>query len=174
MSIERFQDQTIKELVQNAEKHLWNGTNLKQQSYGEKEIKNDKLLGLSGNESHENVQDVKKLSLDLQDQENSIRNGVEKNAGFLTIESVKHLSEKANVYCINVPDVHHFSLSNGAVVHNSNYASAFMGMFLGLHHTYSGRSANDYERLRQESQYGASTAHLPRIFRQGIKEIMDR
>jgi hypothetical protein len=56
----------------------------------------------------------------------------------------------------------------------SNYASSFMGIFLGLHHTYSGRSADDYERLRQESHYGGSTAHLPRIFRQGIKEIMDR
>lgn len=54
-------------------------------------------------------------------------------------------------------------------VHNwaSNYASAFMGIFLGLHHTQTGKSGAEYDRLRNEALYG--TKGLPRIFEQGIK-----
>jgi phage terminase large subunit len=55
-------------------------------------------------------------------------------------------------------------------VHNwaSNYASAFMGMFLGLHHTYTTTRADEYEKIRNEALYGVQ-GNLPRIFRQGLK-----
>ena len=38
----------------------------------------------------------------------------------LRIESVRKLSEMADVWDITVPDGHWFSLANGAVVHNSD------------------------------------------------------
>lgn len=38
----------------------------------------------------------------------------------LLIEGVKRLKETADVWDITVPDGHWFSLSNGAVVHNSD------------------------------------------------------
>ena len=38
----------------------------------------------------------------------------------LRIESVKRLTETADVWDITVPDVQCFSLANGAVVHNSD------------------------------------------------------
>jgi len=43
-----------------------------------------------------------------------------------TIESVRHLKAKEDVWCITVPGVEAFALSNGAVVHNcSHLADAF-------------------------------------------------
>lgn len=48
--------------------------------------------------------------------------------GHAVIESVKHLSETADVWDITVPDGHCFSLANGAVVHNSD---AFGMMCIG-------------------------------------------
>ncbi len=53
-------------------------------------------------------------------------------------------------------------------VHNwaSNYASAFMGIFLGLHHTQSGPSGDDYMRMRNEALYGNKNRdEWPRNFR---------
>ncbi len=41
-----------------------------------------------------------------------------KCADSLIIESVKKLKEKQDVWCLTVPDTAHFSLANGAVVHN--------------------------------------------------------
>jgi hypothetical protein len=38
----------------------------------------------------------------------------------LVIESVKRLTERADVWDITVPDGHWFALENGAVVHNSD------------------------------------------------------
>ena len=44
----------------------------------------------------------------------------------------------------------------GKPVHNwaSNYSSAFMGIFLGLHHCQTTRSAQDYDKIRNEALYG--------------------
>lgn len=58
----------------------------------------------------------------------------------------------------------------GKPVHNwaSNFSSAFMGIFLGLHHTTSGKSGEEYTRMRQEALYGGNN-NLPRIFRQGMR-----
>ncbi len=53
-------------------------------------------------------------------------------------------------------------------VHNwaSNYSSAFMGIFLGLHHCATTKSGDEYVKMRNEALYG--TNNLPRIFREGI------
>lgn len=54
-------------------------------------------------------------------------------------------------------------------VHNwaSNWASAFMAIFIGLPQLTRGKSGADYERLRNETLYGGNQ-NLPRIFRQGL------
>lgn len=49
-----------------------------------------------------------------------IASAASKTNGLLTIESVRRLSETADVWDITVPDGHWFSLDNGAVVHNSD------------------------------------------------------
>jgi phage terminase large subunit len=55
-------------------------------------------------------------------------------------------------------------------VHNwaSNYASAFMGIFLGLHHCQTTKSADEYDRIRQEALYGKNHG-LPRVFRDSLR-----
>lgn len=56
-------------------------------------------------------------------------------------------------------------------VHNwaSNYASAFMGMFLGLHHCMTNKGADEYDKIRNEALYG-KFSNLPRVFQKGLKE----
>lgn len=56
-------------------------------------------------------------------------------------------------------------------VHNwaSNYASAFMGIFLGLHHCATTKSGDEYTKMRQEALDGSAYSNLPRIFRQGMR-----
>lgn len=60
-------------------------------------------------------------------------------------------------------------------VHNwaSNYASAFMGLFLGLHHTQTKTSAEQYDRIRQDALYGDKYSGLPKIFRDGMRGIQE-
>jgi len=41
----------------------------------------------------------------------------------LIIERVNPLSRKEDTWCLTVPDVHEFSLTNGALVHNSSHAA---------------------------------------------------
>ena len=42
----------------------------------------------------------------------------------LTIDGVKSLNEKVDLWDLTVPTAHLFSLENGAIVHNSHYADA--------------------------------------------------
>jgi hypothetical protein len=55
-------------------------------------------------------------------------------------------------------------------VHNwaSNYASAFMGIFLGLHHCATTKSGDEYVKMRNEALYGTNN-NIPRIFREGMR-----
>lgn len=53
-----------------------------------------------------------------------------KSAGMLSITSVKRLEQRADVYCVTVPETASFSLSNGAIVHNC--ADALMTGAVGL------------------------------------------
>jgi phage terminase large subunit len=57
-------------------------------------------------------------------------------------------------------------------VHNwaSDYASAFMGIFIGLHHCMTSKPAQEYDKIRNEALYGEGYSALPRIFRKGLKE----
>lgn len=59
-------------------------------------------------------------------------------------------------------------------VHNwaSNWASAFMGIMLGLPKITAGKSGQYFDQVRQEALYGTH-ANLPRIFQQGIKNIQN-
>lgn len=56
-------------------------------------------------------------------------------------------------------------------VHNwaSNYSSAFMAIFIGLHHTTAGKSGAEYDRIRNEALYGKHN-NLPRVFQKGLRE----
>jgi hypothetical protein len=56
-------------------------------------------------------------------------------------------------------------------VHNwaSDYASAFMAIFLGMHHCMTGKAPEEYDKIRNEALYGPYS-NLPRVFQKGLKE----
>ena len=60
----------------------------------------------------------------------------------LRIESVRHLSKRADVWDITVPDVECFALANGAIVHNC--ADAF-GLMCVVHQSSGQLRDYDYE-----------------------------
>jgi hypothetical protein len=57
---------------------------------------------------------------------------VQISAESLVIASVKHLVEREDTCCIEVPDIHCFALANGAVVHNSHCADAFRTLAVSI------------------------------------------
>lgn len=50
----------------------------------------------------------------------------------LSIVAVENLHETADVWCLTVPEVGHFSLANGAIVHNSHGADSFRYLAVGI------------------------------------------
>jgi hypothetical protein len=58
------------------------------------------------------------------------------------------LNETADVWCLTVPDVGHFSLANGAVVHNSHFADGFRYLALVAKGS-KGQSAESHMRFRK-------------------------
>lgn len=47
------------------------------------------------------------------------------NVEKLIIKEIKQLNEKANVYCLTVPNCGHFALANGAIVKNCDAMQTF-------------------------------------------------
>lgn len=69
----------------------------------------------------------------LSDQVTTIKNFVLITAKPLTIECVRKINHREDVWCITVPGYEHFSLSNGAVVHNCADAFRYLATSLRLH-----------------------------------------
>jgi hypothetical protein len=86
-------------------------------------------VGQSGREKKKNVQYAKKCIRLLLEKVGILKNTALQNVNPLHVLGVKKLNETQDVYCINVPDVRHFSLANGAIVHNSD---AFRTLATGL------------------------------------------
>ena len=70
------------------------------------------------------------------------------NARFVRIARVSRLKERADVWCLTVPGLGHFSLANGAVVHNCD---AFRQWATG----YSPAGAPEGERRGYEGRGGS-------------------
>lgn len=85
----------------------------------------------NGKERRENVNFVKKNLMPLSESVGILKNTVIQSVKLPTIESVKKLNYKEDVYDINVPKEHCFSLSNGAVVHNCADATRVWAMMSG-------------------------------------------
>jgi len=78
------------------------------------------------------------------------RGSVQISAESLVIASVKHLAEREDTCCIEVPDVHCFALANGAIVHNSHPADAFRTMAVCIRQPQKERE-QEQQRQRQYS-----------------------
>lgn len=149
--------QTIKDFQARPAMQLTNGIALKQEDYGISAMLNNVKRGRNGKENQENVFIVKKNSKRLLEKMDACINSAIQTAKPLIIENVRFLSEKADVWCINVPDLKHFSLSNGAIVHNCD---AFRYMCISLPKTADGLSAEELEKRYYQTIYG-SESHLP-------------
>lgn len=99
------------------------GIGLKLADYGISDRREMKSHGSSRNERSETASSAaKKCWLWCA---TSIRNAFARlPASRRVVEEVRWLQETSDVCCIHVPDAHCFSLSNGAVVHNSHPADA--------------------------------------------------
>jgi hypothetical protein len=85
----------------------------------------------------------------------------------LSIESVTKIDELSDVWDITVEDAHHFSLANGAIVHNSD---AFRYMCVCLPKTRDGLSAAELDKRYAEALYGEqSNVQLTPTFNQGTQ-----
>jgi hypothetical protein len=57
----------------------------------------------------------------------------------LRVVRVRSLSETADVWCLTVPEYHHFALANGAISHNSSHGSDAFGLMAVAYEAPRGR-----------------------------------
>lgn len=99
---------------------LQNGMVLKKEGYGIADTQSGRKHGQNGSVLKKSAYFAQKLILGLIEKAVTLKNSVTKTAKPLTIVTVKNLKETADVWDITVPNIGHFSLSNGAIVHNSD------------------------------------------------------
>lgn len=87
-------------------------------------------LGRSEEELKNNVYGVENPFKDWIETEETLRDFVSQIAKQLTVVNIEKIKKKENVWCLTVPGVSHFSLANGAIVHNC--ADAFRYLCAGV------------------------------------------
>jgi len=108
---------------------------------------------------------VQKSFLRWSEEEELIKGSVIPTAKHLIIEKIKHLKETEDVYDIEVVDAHHFSLANGAIVHNSHFSDAFRYLVLSLSRTRDGQSSAQDLDNRYREACGGQDSSMPNFFR---------
>ena len=166
-SILNFLDQITRDFQLLQEMVQKNGTPLKRVDYGTPEWHSEQSHGPNGSENRKNAFTVNKPLMLLYEEMAMSKNFATQTAKHLIIGNVKRLKEKSDVYCINVPDIHHFSLANGAVVHNSHMCDAMRYLCISLSKTRDGLTPEELEKRYQEAVLGPN-AHLPSIFRDDL------
>jgi hypothetical protein len=161
MSISVFLDQILRDLVSVLEIRQLSGIDLPQEDYGIRDMLKDQKVGQNGKESQENVFCAKKSLTALLDQMVIHKNSAIPIARQLTIAEVNYLDDKEDVWDISVPGIQHFSLENGAIVHNSD---AMRYLCVSLPKTRDGLTPEDLDKRYYEALYG-DQGSLPSIFR---------
>lgn len=145
-------------LVTNAEEKRLNGIDPKKEDCGIKDMLNAQKGGQNGKESRENVYFAENYLIASSENQETSKNTVTQVARPLIIENVEHLDYKEDVWCLTVPEVEHFSLSNGAVVHNCSHGSDAFRMLAITESDFrpdSGVSDAEYDLMR--SRWGWMT-----------------
>lgn len=120
---------TILQMLQ--ERKQQNGTGQKPVECGTRFMLNDQKAGSSGSVNPRSVCFAVK-SLWRWFVRLMPKNIARRTADTLIIESVKELDIREDVWCLSVPDGNAFSLSNGAIVHNSHGADGFRTLAMAL------------------------------------------
>jgi len=113
----RINDREIGFLI-NQEKKQKRGISRLKEGYGTKDMPKGLKAGLNGSGNLEIAKSAKKSSTASSEKEAISKNFVHLRAELPTIESVETLNYVEDVWCITVPNHQHFSLANGAIVHN--------------------------------------------------------
>jgi hypothetical protein len=92
--------------------------------------------GRSGNESPGPVIIAEQSFRPWSGAPDTLSGGAQPTARRLRITSVRWLPERADVWCLTVPDGHWYTLANGAISHNSHGADAFR--YLAVDHRGTG------------------------------------
>jgi hypothetical protein len=58
---------------------------------------------------------------------------------WLSVVSVRRLSETEDVWCLTVPEHHHFALANGTISHNSSHCADAFGLMCVAYETPAAR-----------------------------------
>ncbi|SRR5216684_786794 len=132
------------------EKKRANGINLKKEENGIEDKLFDAKVGQSGKEKKKDVLYATNYIKHLLGKTDMLKNIALQNVNHLRVLGVKRLNETADVYCISVPEVSHFSLANGAVVHNSD---AMRTLATGLHFIVPTEGMNLNSQILQQKQY---------------------
>lgn len=155
----------VKDLVKMHEIKQLNGIDLKQDVYGIRDTLLDALHGLSGNVSLDHVIFALKNLTVLLEKTDISKNFVIQIVKPLIIEKVEEKTEVEDVWDIYVPIVHHFSLFNGAIVHNCD---AMRYLCISLPKTRDGLSAQELESRYREAVYGYDTSNQAPFFRDDL------
>lgn len=96
-----------------------------------------------------------------------IRSSVIPIAKLLIVEGVLKIKDKEDVWDITVPNIGHFSLSNGAIVHNSD-ACRYLAISLPKLNT--GTSPEELDKRYREAMGGQRNEGMPAIFRDDLPD----
>jgi hypothetical protein len=153
-NINQSQNQTTKDCLPMQEKVLGNGMDLQKEESGIRNIPSRQGTGKNGRDrqSHANIA-ASRSSRSLE-METTLADFAMQTAKPLLVESVSELKETADVYDITVPGVGHFSLENGAIVHNSD---AFRYMCIALKKaSFEGSTPEQLDKRYREAVYGSN------------------
>mgnify|MGYP003997330637 FL=1 len=119
-------------LMKRLNRRLRSGTSQRQEGCGTREWQKERKAGRSGKWKKGIVSSVMKSLMHLLGRTDTLKSTATPTVRRLTIDGVKSLNEKVDVWDLTVPTAHLFSLENGAIVHNSHYADAARYMAIGL------------------------------------------
>jgi len=128
-----------------------NGIALKLGDDGIQNMQNAQKVGQSGNVSRDNVWYAIKHSIVSFVKAATSRSSVTQTAKPLIIDGVKELKQADDVWCLTVPETEHFSLQNGAVVHNCMDAYRYLAITMNRRRNVGRMSEEDANAL--ESAY---------------------
>lgn len=132
------------------------GTGLKKGDYGTAVMPSGLSFGQFISENLKRAQSVVKNIWQQPSNVQTPQNFALQNADKLTIESVRPIYYKSDVWCITVPDAACFSLSNGAVVHNCDsvelMARAWQDAGMSMEQIRLNQMDAKFHRLRRENK----------------------
>lgn len=150
-SILNFLDQITRDLQTLRGIKQPNGIDPTREDYGISGMLKGLKAGRNGNAEQHYAFTVNQALRDLFAEMDINKNFATQTAKHLTIAKVKWLDQREDVYDIGVPEIGHFSLSNGAIVHNCD---AMRYMAVSLPKTKDGMSAQELDRRYRETRYG--------------------